>query len=261
MRIDSHGHGHATNLAETPSEYAERCRREGIDAVVLIAEPDPLFEAKRKMGSFVIPAALIEMDTARPEQIHRLFDRGARGIKFFMPRHAYGHERYYPLYEAVKERDGVAVFHTGYVMHDAEYSERYRVKMDDMRSAQVDTIERWVPHLRVLMSHFGNPYWEECWKVMWAHATVYADLSGGTAIWRSMLMWREMFAPNGQLMPECLGKVCFGTDMTYFGPQSGVEPYIRFHERLFDEVAAPAELRELVNAGNVIDLFKLDQHG
>jgi len=182
-------------------------------------------------------------------------DRGAEGIKFFLPKHAYGDERYFPLYEAIKERDGVAVFHTGYVMHDADYSPRYQVKLDDMRAGHIDTIERYVPHLKVLMGHFGNPYWEECWKIMWAHPTVYADLSGGTAIHRSMLMWREMFAPNGNLMADTLGKLCFGTDMTYFGAQHGVRPYIDFHERLFDDVGAPSELREQVNAGNVLKLF------
>ena len=94
---------------------------------------------------------------------------------------------------------------------------------------------------------------------MWAHPTVYADLSGGTAIVRSMLFWREMFAPNGQLLTDCMAKLCFGTDMTYFIPDPGVEPYVRFYERLFEEVGAPSDLRERVNAGNVIDLFRLEE--
>ncbi|MBM4050643.1 MAG: hypothetical protein FJ279_36565, partial [Planctomycetes bacterium] len=244
MRIDSHAHGSAARLAESPKRYVARCRKEGMDGIVLIAEPETAFASKRKMGRFVIPVPIIEMDSAGPDEVHRLFDRGARGIKFIRPHHPYGDERYYPLYEAIKQRDGVAVFHTGYLMHDRDYSPKWRVKLDDMRTWHIDTIERHVPHLRVLMSHFGNPLWEECWKIMWAHPTVYADLSGGTAILRSMLFWKEMFAPNGQLMPECLGKLCFGTDTSYFGERHGFEPYIRFHERLFDEVAAPPALRE-----------------
>jgi predicted TIM-barrel fold metal-dependent hydrolase len=258
MRFDSHAHGSIQNLAVSPAQYTARCRNEGIDGIVLIAEPEPLFAARKKMGDFVIPVALIEMDRAGTDDIHRWFDRGAKGIKFFLPRHAYSDERYFHLYEAIRERDGVAVFHTGYVMHDADYSPRYRVRLDDMRSAHIDAIERHVPHLKVLMGHFGNPYWEECWKVMWAHPTVYADLSGGTAIRRSMLMWREMFAPNGKLLGETLTKLCFGTDMSYFGEQSGVEPYIEFYERLFDEVSAPAEMRQRVNAGNILELFGVE---
>jgi predicted TIM-barrel fold metal-dependent hydrolase len=260
MRIDSHAHGHAVNLNGSPKEYIARCKEEGVDAVVLIAEPDQLFESKKKMGSFVIPVAVIEMDRTDPAAIHQLFDRGALGIKFICPQHPYGDERYYPLYEAVKEHEGVAVFHTGYLMHDPEYT-RYRVKLDDMRTWHIDTIERWVPHLRVLMAHFGNPHWEECWKIAWAHPTVYADLSGGTAIMRSMLMWKEMFAPNGELMEDCLGKLCFGTDTGYFGETHSFEKYIHFYERLFDEVGAPPELRDKVNAGNILSLFNVEGIG
>ncbi|MEW6359375.1 MAG: amidohydrolase family protein [Planctomycetota bacterium] len=257
MRIDSHAHGHATSLKELPADYIARCKNDGVDAVVLIAEPEPLFASKEKMGRFVIPVAIINMNEAKPDDIRRLFDRGAAGVKFIAPDHPYGDERYFPLYEAVKERDGVAVFHTGYLMHDPEYN-RYRVKLDDMRTWHIDTIERWVPHLRVLMAHFGNPHWEECWKIAWAHPTVYADLSGGTAIHRSMLMWREMFAPNSKLMPDCLGKVCFGSDSTFFGEKHSFQPYIDFYERLFDEVGAPPELREKVNAGNILSLFNVE---
>lgn len=258
MRIDSHAHGRASALQEEPAAYVRRMAAQGIEALVLIDEPDAVFASVQKMGSFVIPVPIIDMDHDGPDEAHRLFDRGARGIKFFLPHHPLGDERYFPLYEAVKARDGVAVFHTGYIMHDADYSSRFRVKLDDLRTAHIDTIERWVPHLRVLMSHFGNPYWEECWKVMWAHPTVYADLSGGTAILRSMLFWREMFAPNGQILEECLTKLCFGTDATYFGADPGFDKYIEFHERLFDEVGAPPGLREKINSGNIRALFGVE---
>lgn len=257
MRIDSHGHGVAAALRQDPGKYVKRLHARGIDATVLIESPDTVFASAEKMGSFVIPVPVIDMATDGPDEVRRHFDRGARGIKFIRPRHPLGDERYYPLYEAVKERDGVAVFHTGYLMHDADYSPLWQVKLDDMRCSHIDTIERWVPHLRVLMSHFGNPYWDECWKVMWAHPTVYADLSGGTAIMRSMLFWRETFAPNGQLLQECLAKLCFGTDLSYFDADEDYERYIDFHERLFKETGAPRALREKVNSGNILSLFGL----
>ena len=255
MRIDSHGHGNAAALQEDPRAYVARLHDRGIDGTVLIDTPGPVFASAAKMGSFVIPVPIIDMDADGPDEIHRLFDRGAQGIKFFLPKHPLGDERYFSLYQAVKERDGVAVFHTGYIMHDADYSPRWQVKLDDLRCSHIDTIERWVPHLRVLMSHFGNPYWDECWKVMWAHPTVYADLSGGTAILRSRLLWREMFAPNGQLLEECLTKLCFGTDLSYFDADYDYERYIDFHEQLFDEVGAPPALREKINSGNILSLF------
>ncbi len=259
MRIDSHAHGAAASLKSKPREYVEACTKIGISAVVLIAEPDTVFASKKRMGSFVIPVPIIDMDRTHPADVHRLFDKGAKGIKFFLPQHPYGDERYYPLYETLRERDGAAVFHTGYVMHDQKYSPKWRVKLDDMRSAHMDTIARWVPGIRMLMSHFGNPYWDECWKIMWAHENAYADLSGGTAIVRSMLFWKETFAPNGKLLDDCIGKLCFGTDLTYFGEQLRVGPYIEFYERLFRECGVSPTLQEKINAGNILSLFKLDR--
>jgi len=74
-----------------------------------------------------------------------------------------------------------------------------------------------------------------------------------------MFFWREMFAPNGQLSEDALSKVCFGTDMSYFAKDGLVNPdiqqYIRFYERLFEEVGAPKALREKVNAENILALF------
>ena len=73
-----------------------------------------------------------------------------------------------------------------------------------------------------------------------------------------MLFWREMFAPNGELLDDCLTKLCFGTDLTYFGEQHTFDRYIAFHECLFDAVKAPAALRAKINAGNVLSLFRLE---
>lgn len=257
MRIDSHAHGTPACLQEDPRGYRRRLEAQGIEAIVLIDQPETVFACAQHMGDFVIPVPLIDMNEDGPDVVQRLFDQGARGIKFFCPHYPLGDERYFPLYEAVKERDGVAVFHTGYLMHDADYSPRWRVKLDDLRCSHMDTIERWVPHLRILMSHFGNPYWEECWKVMWAHPTVYADLSGGTAILRSMLFWRETFAPNGRLLEEVMSKLCFGTDLTYFGFEGELGKYADFYDRLFDETGTPPSLREQVNRGNILALFGL----
>ena len=88
MRIDSHAHGAATRLAGSPKQYIATCRKQGIDGVVLIMAPDEVFASHRKMGSFVIPVPIIEMDRTGVGEIHRLFDQGARGIKFFIPQHS-----------------------------------------------------------------------------------------------------------------------------------------------------------------------------
>jgi predicted TIM-barrel fold metal-dependent hydrolase len=259
MRIDSHVHGDPANLA-SPRKYRAACRKAGIDGIVLISrETEGLFDAVKKMGDFVIPVATVDPDRVGVDGVHRLLDRGAAGIKFIAPRHAYRDERYYPLYEAIRERGRVAVFHTGYLMHTPDYNPKYRAGMDDMRAAHIDTLLRWVPGLKVLMAHYGNPNWEECWKVSISHPNLCADLSGGTAIHRSMLLWRELFAPNGKLSTAAMEHLCFGTDLSYFLKGDATDPriaqYVDFHERLFDQTGTPPALRERVNSGNILALF------
>jgi predicted TIM-barrel fold metal-dependent hydrolase len=269
MRIDAHTHPHVmpANPADAAA-YRSRSEAAGIGGIVLMGCPcargmeainAEIFSAVATLGDFVIPVPVVDMDHSNPDEVHRLFERGARGIKFIRPDHAYRDERYFPLYEAVKARGGVAVFHTGYLMHTPDYDPQFRTGMDDMRPGHLDAVLRWVPHLKVLMSHFGNPYWDECWKVMISHPTVFADLSGGTAIHRSMFFWKEMFAPNGRLAEDALAKLCFGTDLSYFFEGGALDPrlaqYIDFHERLFEQVGAPAALREQVNVGNIRSLF------
>ena len=131
--------------------------------------------------------------------------------------------------------------------HDSPLYER---KLTDMRAAHIDTIARRFPNLKVLMAHFSNPWWEEAWKVSWSRENVYADLSGGTAFRRSLNMWAEMFAPNGELMEDSLKKLCFACDVGYFqsGPHA-FPPYIEFYQKLLDRLNAPKRLRKLVGGG------------
>jgi predicted TIM-barrel fold metal-dependent hydrolase len=110
----------------------------------------------------------------------------------------------------------------------------------------------------MLMAHFGNPWWDEAWKIAWAHPNIYADLSGGTAYRRSMMLWRELFAPDGNLHSASFEKLCFGSDTTYFRQGNyGFQPYIDFYERLYEAVGAPDELREKVNIRNIQKLFRI----
>jgi predicted TIM-barrel fold metal-dependent hydrolase len=190
--------------------------------------------------------------------IERYMDRGCLGIKFIRPYHPYGDERYWPLYEAIERRGAVAVFHTGYLAFTGR--EARPIEFKHMRAAEIDTVARRFPDLKILMAHFSNPWWEEAWKVSWSRPNVYADLSGGTAIRRSLAMWSETFAPNGQLLADSVAKLCFGSDTSYFHPGvHGFGPYIEFYERLLERIAAPAALRRGVWAGTLLKLFGLQR--
>jgi predicted TIM-barrel fold metal-dependent hydrolase len=161
------------------------------------------------------------------------------------------------LYESLEELGALAVFHTGYL--GMQGREERPVWMEYMRAAQIEVISRRFPDLKILMAHFSNPWWEEAWKVSWTKPNVFADLSGGTTIHRSTLMWAEMFAPDGQLLVSSIRKLCFGSDVQYFRQgEYPFEPYMAFYRRIFQRIALPTDLMEVVGHRNIRVLSGLD---
>jgi predicted TIM-barrel fold metal-dependent hydrolase len=264
QRIDVHTHGrpwdHPGRYKGSGSAYVKRIRKQGIHAIVLLAPGEDCMRAVRKFGDFIIPVAMYRLRELgrrdlRQDMEHWL-DHGCKGIKFIGPHHPYGDERYWPLYQVVDDRRAVAVFHTGYLAFSRTEPEIPPIRMTDMRAAHIDTVARRFPKLKILMSHFSNPWWEEAWKVSWSRPNVYADLSGATAFRRSMNMWAEMFAPNGELMTDSLSKLCFASDMDYLHDgRHGFQPYVDFYERLLDRLEAPQRLRRLIWSGTAKKLF------
>lgn len=254
MRIDCHVHGDPNDIKGDPEAYVESCRKRGIEAIVLIEPLDRCLEAVKKFGDFIIPVARVDMDASGGKEVEECIKTGCKGIKFIRPSKPYGDEIYWPMYEKLEELNAVAVFHTGYLLFRER--ENRPVWMEHMRAAQVEVVARHFPDLKILMSHFSNPWWEEAWKVSWTRENIYADLSGGTTIHRSTRMWAEMFAPDGLLLESSIRKLCFGSDVPYFYEDVfPFEPYIAFYENIFKKIGLSKELRELVNRGNAKALF------
>lgn len=262
MRIDSHTHGEPTCFDGDPTAYVEACRARGIEAIVLIEPVDRCLAAVDRFGDFIIPVAMIHMDVATPHEVEACIQAGCQGIKFIAPAAPYGDERYWPLYGALEALGAPAVFHTGYLAFSPEATGEnpaHPVSMEHMRAAQIERISRRFPDLGILMAHYSNPWWEEAWKVSWTKPTIYADLSGGTAIRRSIRMWADLLAPDGELFEPSVRALCFGSDVPYFLPdQYPFERYVTFYERIFDAIGLSPELREQVNRDNVRALFHLD---
>ena len=257
MRIDAHIHGKAGGFAGDPGEYVRSCETRGVEKVVLIEKLEDCLEAAAKFGDFVVPVARVDMDSDGPAEVADCVAAGCRGVKFIRPRAPYSDERYWPLYGKLEELGATAVFHTGYVMFKGR--EERPVRMTHMRAAEVEAVARRFPDLKILMAHFSNPWWEEAWKVSLSSPNVYADLSGGTAIMRSIRMWAETFAPDGEIIERSVRKLVFASDVTYFKDEGfPFEPFIEFYEKIFDAIGLSDELRELVNRGNARALFGLD---
>ena len=240
-----------------PAEYATHCRAHGVAGALLIEDPDPCRVAFTALPDFIIPLPWVDIDKVTVKEIHDCFDWGAKGIKFIDPQFSYGDTRYDPLYRAILERGGVCMFHTGYLSGVAIKSRPTDITL--MRPAAVDCMARRFPKLSILMAHFGNPWWEEAWKITWSNRNVYSELSGGTARRRSMRMWEDIFCPNGNLDTATLNRLLYATDVEIFEApgKEGFDLYFEFYDQLFDVIKAPEELREKINRGTAIELFKL----
>jgi predicted TIM-barrel fold metal-dependent hydrolase len=256
MRIDGHVHGDIRKAQGAPAEYAARCRRLGIERIGLIEDLDEVVAAHKILPDFVIPIARVDVDAVTVQRIHRCFDAGAVAIKFINPRFSYGDTRYDPLYAAISARGKVAVFHTGYLGRGFDAPSR-PTDITLMRPAAIDCLSRRHPDLKIIMAHYGNPWWEEAWKITWSVPNVYADMGGGTAYKRSLSMWRETLAPNGVLDEESVSKLMFASDVSVFAHDPEVQLYFEFYDALLEAIGAGPELREKVNRGNAVELFGL----
>ena len=276
MRIDAHAHGMHAELKDgrrvpplmspwketdiTPEEHIRQHNALGIEKVLLLDPPEITFELKRIFGNFVIPCPQVEMDRSSPEEIASILDRGACGIKFIAPMHPYGDDRYLPLYEVIRDYHALAVFHTGYLAHEffdpgGVLPRPNWIDISDMRPSEIDRINRAFPDLKILMAHFGNPWWEEAWTMLKSNKNIYADLSGGTAYEKSMGMWKDLFAPNGKVNTNVVSKLCYGADSWMFHAEHfDYQRLMEFYDNLYDELRLPDEIRIKIDRENILML-------
>ena len=247
--------------ADTPEEIIRVCRGIGIERVFALDIPEITFESADAFGDFVVPIPMVDPEQETPDTIDAYFRRGARGIKFIAPGKPYGDDSYFPLYQAIADHDGCAVFHTGYLVNEmfepgGLCPRRRYSDICAMRPATLDRIARRFPHLRILMAHFGNPWWEEAWKVTSAHSNIRADLSGGTACRRDMRMWEWIFSPNGETDLRVLERLCFGTDACPFHLENYLKtPHFAFYDHLYEHLKLSRELCDRINYGNALELI------
>ena len=242
------------------ADHIQQHRDRGIEKVLLLDPPEITFEIKRIFGDFVMPCPQIEMDKSTPEDITKLFDRGAVGIKFNAPMHPYGSDCYLPLYKAVRDRGALAVFHTGYLAHHffdpgGVIPRPNWINILHMRPAEIDRINRAFPDLNILIAHFGNPWWDETYTLLKSNKNIYADFSGGSAYKRSMNSWKDLLAPNGNYDPKIISKLVYGADGWMFHVGSFEDtPLQDFYDRLYEALGLPEDLIYLINRGNILKL-------
>ncbi len=245
-----------------PGFWLEKYQTMGIERMVLLDPPDITFATAKAFGDFIIPVPQIDLETDSPETIDALFKQGAKGIKLIAPAHPYGDDRYFKHYQAILDNNGLAVFHTGYLINGmfepgGVLGRKTWSDITHMRPATLDRIARAFPKLKILMAHFGNPWWEEAWKVLSSNANIYADFSGGTAYRRDLEMWRQIFAPNGTLDVRAVSKLCFATDGSPFADNYAeqYQEFCEFYDRFSKILKLPEEIIEKINHVNIENLI------
>ena len=246
--IDCHCHG-------VPNEdTVDAARALGVESVGLIGWGPDVLAARARFGDFIRPIIQCDMSKWRANDIHYWAGSAAVAIKFTMPREPYSAPRYWPLYDACVEHGLTAVFHSGYLGFYG--SESIAVHMQHTAPCELDWIARNWPDLRIIMAHFGNPFWDDAFKVLAANPNVYADLSGGSAYRRDMADWVRLFAPNGEPRVEVLSKLLFGTDKTFGKDYAERLPgYVDFYAQLAAKAGIGAATSECIASGNAARLL------
>jgi len=160
MYIDNHVHCNPDDFRGDPKAFVAGCRDRGVEHMLVIETLRRCQRVVEMFGDFMVPIAVINMDTAGPNDIGECIDAGCRGIKFIAAQYPYGHERYWPLYAKLVELGKPAVFHSAYLaplyLWDLE-SPEHPVWTEHMRPMQVEVVSRRFPQLQIVIAHYGNP--------------------------------------------------------------------------------------------------------
>lgn len=224
MIIDGHNHVW-DNSPKWPDLLVRECDTLLIDKVVLTGLPkvfgfssnDLVLAAVQQHPDRLIGFAFIDLGKDTFEDVDRYKEQGFRGLKFHIPRIAYGDERAFPIYERAQEFGMPCLYHTGIVMRLKASPEDYFIDTDKMRPIHLDTISRAFPKLSLIGAHFGNPWADEASMVCRINPNVYFDLSGSTLKWRShqqvaeLLWWRSDYW-GGNKNLGAWQKIIFGSD-------------------------------------------------
>lgn len=102
---------------------------------------------------------------------------------------------------------------------------RVESKMEFARPVLLDEVAREQPQLKVVISHMGYPWVEECVVLLGKHPNVYADISS--------LLHRPWQAYNALLSAAQFGvidKLLFGSDFPYTSATTAIESLYRINQ-------------------------------
>jgi len=216
-----------TGYRPFPNEEVARIAAENSDIMIPFASIDPakgaagVREAKRLMRDF-----------------------GIKGFKFHPSTQAFfpNDRMAYPLYEAIAEGGGIALFHTGQTGVGSGRPGGGGIRLKYANPMYLDDVAVDFPEMRIILAHPSFPWQEEALAVCQHKPNVYIDLSG----------WSPKYFPP-ILVHYCntllKKKVLFGSDYPVLTPDRWIAD--------FEKIDIRPEVRPLILKENAIDLLGL----
>lgn len=134
------------------------------------------------------------------KEIEKAVDMGFKGLKLMPHLHMLNpnDEKMYPIYEKALEYDLVLLFHSGTQFHKG-------TKIKYCRPIYFDDVAVDFPDLKIIIAHFGYPWYEEALAVVRRNENVYFNIAG----WSPKYIPETVIRHMNSLLQD---KVLFGTD-------------------------------------------------
>jgi uncharacterized protein len=245
--------GRDTAPVRRPEQTVAEMAEAGIDKGVLLPMPTPNLDVKRNNDEIATwvrdhPEAFlcgfgsvnVHDNFAAVQEIERCANQlGLRGLKFHPPAQAFypNDASMYPIWEACVAHKLPVLIHTGTTWWGFS-------KIKYARPETIDEIACDFRDLVIIMTHWGQPWWEENMAVAWRHPNVYFDISG----YGPRQVPERYLKMAGTVLQD---KALFGTDYPALGFKKFVEDY-----EVMCKSLAPAVV-DKISSGNILRALHL----
>ena len=210
-------------LRYTLNELLSTMRRHGVEHGLLLSPPirdgtplpnKEIMNLCKKSRGMLSPVLTVEPTKKEVRAAVTLAEHNRREVKGFKIRLGYvdasaDDSVFQELYDYAEERRFPVLFHTGDTASSTgDLARSHPLNLDRLANRREE--------LRIVLCHFGNPWFEDTAELIYKHPNVYADMSGlttgGGAYARQLSEW--LARKVSEVVYFCGGaeKVLFGTD-------------------------------------------------
>jgi predicted TIM-barrel fold metal-dependent hydrolase len=140
---------------------------------------------------------------------------------------------FHSLYEAMCDSRRIIIFHTG-----QSFFPESRLKFN--HPLALDDVAVDFPALRIVMAHFGFPWFMEALSIARRHSNVFVDISALTMVALEMMPWKLIES-------SIADKVLFGSDYPIHRPSEAI--------RVLDRLPIRSETKEKIMGANAYRLL------